>query len=85
GVGGVRYLGPSWGDAANTFKVPESVLVDATASYDLKYLDPKLQGFSMQVNATNLLDERYVSGCNGYTSCYYGLPRTVYATLRYRW
>nr|USU30577.1 TonB-dependent siderophore receptor [Methylobacterium sp. OTU13CASTA1] len=83
--GGVRYLGPSWGDAANTFKVPESVLVDATASYDLKYLDPSLQGFSMQVNATNLLDERYVSGCNGYTSCYYGLPRTVYATLRYRW
>ncbi len=83
--GGVRYLGPSWGDTANTFKVPESVLVDATASYDLKHLDPSLQGFSMQVNANNLLDERYVSGCNGYTSCYYGLPRTVYATLRYRW
>jgi len=83
--GGVRYLGPSWGDAANTFKVPESVLVDAIASYDLKHFDPTLQGFSVQVNATNLLDETYVSGCNGYTSCYYGLPRTVYATLRYRW
>lgn len=83
--GGVRYLGPSWGDAANTFKVPESVLVDAIASYDLKHLDPTLAGFSMQVNANNLLDEQYVSGCNGYTSCYYGLPRTVYATLRYRW
>ncbi|SFG55172.1 iron complex outermembrane recepter protein [Methylobacterium gossipiicola] len=83
--GGVRYLGASWGDAANTFKVPDSVLVDATASYDLKHLDPSLQGFSMQVNATNLLDQTYVSGCNGYTSCYYGLPRTVYATLRYRW
>ena len=37
------------------------------------------------MNANNLLDETYVSGCNGYTSCYYGLPRTVYATLRYRW
>lgn len=83
--GGVRYLGPSWGDAANTFKVPASVLVDATLNYELKYLDPTLQGFSMQVNATNLLDERYVSGCNGYASCYYGLPQTVYATLRYRW
>ena len=83
--GGVRYLGPSWGDAANTFKVPASVLVDATLNYDLKYLDATLQGFSMQLNANNLLDERYVSGCNGYTSCYYGLPQTVYATLRYRW
>ncbi|TXN39860.1 TonB-dependent siderophore receptor [Methylobacterium sp. WL30] len=83
--GGVRYLGPSWGDAANTFKVPESMLVDAVVSYDLKNLDPTLAGFSMQLNANNLLDDTYVSGCNGYTSCYYGLPRTVYATLRYRW
>ncbi len=83
--GGVRYLGPSWGDLANTFKVPESVLVDAVLSYDLKYLDATLQGFQFQLNAQNLLDERYVTGCFGYQGCYYGLPRTVYATLRYRW
>jgi iron complex outermembrane receptor protein len=83
--GGVRYLGSSWGDPANTFKVPESLLVDAVASYDLKYLNPALQGFNLQVNAQNLLDERYVTGCFGYSGCYYGLPRTVYATLRYRW
>ncbi|WP_339164065.1 TonB-dependent siderophore receptor [Methylobacterium bullatum] len=83
--GGVRYLGPSWGDPANTFQVPESVLVDAVASYDLKHLNPSLQGFTMQINAQNLLDERYVTGCFSYSGCYYGLPRTVYATLRYRW
>ncbi len=83
--GGVRYLGPSWGDPANTFKVPPSVLVDAQASYDLQYLDPRLIGFSAQVNVQNLLDERYVTGCFTYSGCYYGLPRTVYATLRYRW
>ncbi|MET3693465.1 iron complex outermembrane receptor protein [Methylobacterium goesingense] len=83
--GGVRYLGSSWGDPANTFKVPESVLVDALATYDLKYIDPTLQGFTMQVNVQNLLDEQYVTGCFGYSGCYYGLPRTVYATLRYRW
>lgn len=83
--GGVRYLGPSWGDPANSFQVPASVLVDAVASYDLKYLDPKLQGFTMQINAQNLLDEQYVTGCFTYSGCYYGLPRTVYATLRYRW
>jgi iron complex outermembrane receptor protein len=83
--GGVRYLGPSWGDPANTFKVPSSVLVDALASYDLQFLDPRLTGFSAQVNVQNLLDERYVTGCFTYSGCYYGLPRTVYATLRYRW
>ena len=83
--GGVRYLGPSWGDPANTFKVPASVLVDAVVSYDLKHLDPTLQGFQLQVNAQNLLDERYVTGCFSYSGCYYGLPRTVLATLRYRW
>ncbi|WP_232631912.1 TonB-dependent siderophore receptor [Methylobacterium sp. Leaf118] len=83
--GGVRYLGASWGDPANTFKVPESVLLDAVVSYDLKHLDPTLQGLSMQINAQNLLDERYVTGCFSYSGCYYGLPRTVYATLRYRW
>ena len=83
--GGVRYLGPSWGDPANTFQVPASVLVDAVATYDLRHLDATLQGFTMQINAQNLLDERYVTGCFAYSSCFYGLPRTVYATLRYRW
>lgn len=83
--GGVRYLGPSWGDPANTFKVPASVLLDAVLSYDLKHLNPSLQGFDLQVNAQNLLDERYVTGCFSYSGCYYGPPRTVLATLRYRW
>ena len=83
--GGVRYLGPSWGDPANTFKVPSSVLLDAVLSYDMKHLDPSLQGFNLQVNAQNLLDEYYVTGCFQYSGCYLGLPRTVYATLRYRW
>ncbi|MCJ2012253.1 TonB-dependent siderophore receptor [Methylobacterium sp. J-076] len=83
--GGVRYLGPSWGDPANTFKVPSSVLLDAVLSYDLRYLDPKLEGFQLQVNAQNLLDETYVTSCYSYSGCYYGLPRTVLATLRYRW
>lgn len=83
--GGVRYLGPSWGDPANTFKVPESVLVDALLSYDLKHLDARFQGFQLQVNAQNLLDERYVTGCFSYQTCFYGLPRTVYGSLRYSW
>ncbi|TNC11045.1 TonB-dependent siderophore receptor [Methylobacterium terricola] len=83
--GGFRYLGGSWGDAANTFRVPEAVLVDAVARYDLKHLNPTLKGFDLQVNAQNLLDDRTVTGCFSYATCFYGLPRTVYATLRYRW
>ena len=46
---------------------------------------PRLAGLSAQINVQNLLDERYVTGCFTYSGCYYGLPRTVYATLRYRW
>jgi iron complex outermembrane receptor protein len=44
-----------------------------------------LDGFTMQVNAQNLLNERYVASCLSYITCFQGLPRTVYATLRYRW
>ncbi|MFE1599243.1 TonB-dependent siderophore receptor [Methylobacterium sp. ID0610] len=83
--GGLRYLGSSWGDPANTFRVPESLLVDAMVRYDLKHLDASLTGFDLQINAQNLLDERYVTGCLDYSGCYYGPSRTVYATLRYRW
>jgi iron complex outermembrane receptor protein len=83
--GGIRYLGPSWGNATNAFKVPESLLLDALVSYDLKHLTPSLDGFTMQVNAQNLLNERYVASCLSYITCFQGLPRTVYATLRYRW
>ena len=68
--GGVRYLGPSWGDPANTFQVPESVVV---------------AGLTAELNINNLLDERFVSSCLSYSACFYGLPRTVYGTLRYRW
>ncbi|WP_319797808.1 TonB-dependent siderophore receptor [Nitrobacter sp.] len=83
--GGVRYLGPSWGDAANTLKVGSSTLVDLVASYDMQYLHRSLKGYTVQVNIQNLLDQKYVTGCFNYASCFYGMPRTVFATLRYRW
>ncbi|MGU3286129.1 TonB-dependent siderophore receptor [Methylobacterium mesophilicum] len=83
--GGVRYLGPSWGDPANTFQVPESVVVDALASYDMRHIAPSLAGLTAELNVNNLLDERFVSSCLSYSACFYGLPRTVYGTLRYRW
>lgn len=83
--GGVRYLGASQGDAANSFQVPANYVIDALASYDFSYFDASLKGMQLQVNAQNLLDEKYVQSCVFQAWCYYGLPRTVLATLRYRW
>lgn len=83
--GGFRYLGGSQGDAANSFKVPANLVVDAVASYDFGYLSPNLKGVQLQVNAQNLLDETYVQSCAYQAWCWYGAPRTVLATLRYRW
>ncbi|KQP47277.1 TonB-dependent receptor [Methylobacterium sp. Leaf106] len=83
--GGFRYLGGSQGDAANSIKVPANLVVDAVASYDFSYLSPNLKGVQLQVNAQNLLDETYVQSCAFQAWCWYGAPRTVLATLRYRW
>lgn len=83
--GGVRYLGASQGDAANSFQVPANYVIDALASYDFGYLDATLKGMQLQINAQNLLDEKYVQSCIYQAWCYYGAPRTVFATLRYRW
>ena len=57
----------------------------AVASYDFSYLSPSLKGMQLQVNAQNLLDETYVQSCAFQAWCWYGAPRTVLATLRYRW
>ena len=52
--GGVRYVGESFGDSANTILIPDYTLFDATISFDFKYLRPDLKGWSAQINATNL-------------------------------
>lgn len=84
GIGaGVRYTGATWGNPLNTFQNDAYTLVDAKLSYDFQYLNPKLKGWSAQINAQNLLDEEYVTCDAGY--CYLGAPRTVIAGLKYRW
>ena len=83
---GVRYVGESYGDSANSFTVPDFLVVDAAISYDLGALDYRLDGVELQLNARNLLDEKYVSACDGSSAfCYYGARRTVLATFKYRW
>ena len=81
---GVRYVGDTWGDEANTEKIPAYTLVDAMLRYDFSHLGPQWRGFELQLNATNLFDKVYVSECTD-TNCVYGLRRKILATLRYRW
>ncbi|MBN9044160.1 MAG: TonB-dependent siderophore receptor [Rhizobiales bacterium] len=84
---GVRYMGSSHGDAANTkaMKVPAFTLVDASISYDFGNYDPKLKGLKLAVSATNLFDKHYVSACASAYQCFYGTGRTVMATTSYKW
>jgi iron complex outermembrane receptor protein len=82
---GVRYVSEGAGDPANTFFTPGYALVDAAISYDFGAKNASLKGLKLQVNAQNLFDKEYVSGCYALTQCSFGLRRTVLATLSYQW
>lgn len=81
---GVRYTGSNFGDLSNSLKAPSYTLFDAAVRYNMKYLHPKLKGAQLSVNMTNVFDKEYLVSC-GDGSCYYGLRRTILATLRYGW
>ena len=53
--GGVRYLGESWADTANTTKVPATALFDANLRYER-------DDWSVALNVSNIFDASYVSG-----------------------
>lgn len=80
GIGaGVRYIGSSYGNDANSFKVPASTVVDASLSY-------KIEDVTLSVNATNLFDKKYVASCFNETfGCFYGERRRVMAKATLRW
>lgn len=83
--GGARYVGSSFGDARNTYKVDAVTLFDAMLGYDLDHLAPALKGTSLQLNASNLTDKRYAASCASVDSCFYGTSRTVTASVNYAW
>ncbi|MCP3730897.1 TonB-dependent siderophore receptor [Sphingomonas sp. MG17] len=77
---GARYVGPTRsfepfsGFLVNT---PSYTLVDALAAFEYR-------NWSLQLNAVNMLDKTYYPGCSWYGSCANGEPRTVQATLGFR-
>ncbi len=83
---GVRYVGDTFGDDANTINIPSYTLFDAAISYDFSYMRPDLKGLTAQVNARNLTDRYYVASCfTGLPYCALGQGRTVLGTLKYSW
>ena len=75
---GARYVGSTWGDTANTLKVPSRVVFDAMAAYKMT------DNVTLQVNATNLFNEKYVA-TSYYGTDFYGDGRAVFGTLKYSW
>ncbi|HDG1707385.1 TPA: ferrichrome porin FhuA [Kluyvera ascorbata] len=81
GTGG-RFIGSSYGDPANTFKVGSAAVMDAVVKYDLARFG--MAGSSIAVNVTNLLDREYVSSCFQTYGCFWGAERQVVATATFR-
>ncbi|WP_371742290.1 TonB-dependent siderophore receptor [Pseudoruegeria sp. HB172150] len=75
---GVRYVGDTFGDDANTTKVPGYTLVDAAFVYGVT------DDVDLSLNVLNLFDKEYVAS-SYYGTEYYGDGRTILATLKYSW
>ncbi|CUT15556.1 Ferrichromeiron receptor [Bradyrhizobium sp.] len=76
--GGVRYIGSSWADTANTLEVPAVVLGDLALHYEW-------QNWRTALNVINLTDKVYVASCAAASSCFYGDRRRVTASVSYKW
>ncbi len=76
--GGVRYIGSSWADTANTLEVPAVVLGDLALHYEW-------QNWRTALNVVNLTDKIYVASCAAASSCFYGDRRRVTASVSYKW
>lgn len=83
GAGG-RYVGPSYGNPTNSFRVPSYTLADLGIQYDIGRVVPRLDGLLLSVNVSNLFDKVYAT-CTDLTYCTYGQGRLVLAGLKFRW
>jgi len=75
---GVRYVGKTYANVANTIENGSSFMVDASLHYQLR-------NWRFAVDATNLFNKETIVCRNNTVNCRYGLERTVMATAAYRW
>ena len=77
---GIRYIGSTFADDANTIDLDARTTVDAALTYKVT------DNATLQVNATNIFDKRTVSHVDTFSdTAYYNDGRTVRGTLRYTW
>ncbi len=75
---GVRYVGSSYADNANTLKVPDVALLDLKIGY-------KKDNWGVDLNVTNVFDKEFVSGCRGVNVCSYGEGRKALLKAHMTW
>jgi iron complex outermembrane receptor protein len=83
--GGVRYVGETWGDAENTFKVDPYTLFDLSVQADLDRFHAALDGWRADLTVSNLFDNDHVSTCYSMAWCWYGAERQVQVGLKRSW
>lgn len=76
--GGVRYVGSSFADTANTLPVAARTLGDAAIHYEI-------DNWRLALNVSNIADQTYVATCSSASSCFYGDRRRVTASVGYKW
>ncbi|MDR2980869.1 MAG: TonB-dependent siderophore receptor [Puniceicoccales bacterium] len=74
---GVTYNTAVYGDSSNLYKGDSSTIWDAVMHYEY-------ENWRFQVNATNIFDKRYVAVVQSSMWAYYGAPRTITASITYR-
>lgn len=81
---GARYVGWTYGNTANSFKIPAFILFDTGVRYDFGKAASFLKGLVGQVTISNLTNKYYITSC-GTAQCYIGQGRRVYGNLSYNW
>lgn len=75
---GIRYVGETVSETASLrYVTPDYTLGDLMVGYEWEQWD-------FAVNARNITDEEYLTGCLTRGDCFPGLRRTVVANLRYK-
>ncbi|WP_084419499.1 TonB-dependent siderophore receptor [Henriciella litoralis] len=75
---GVRYVGETVSENGTlSYTTPDYTLADLMVGYEWDHWD-------LALNARNVTDEEYLTGCLTRGDCFPGLRRTVVANLRYK-
>lgn len=72
--GGIRYIGSSFGDNANTREVDAYTLVDMAVRYEW-------EDYTVALNVNNVLDKDYYATCDTSVGCISGAGRNATLTL----